>query len=92
MISLSVALVGALFGFVLFVVNLEGDKMGNVWWRDDGFRPANIVRYMVSPFRHWYLWHPALWSVNWLLMTALWAGLFHVAWLGCVWLGSGPKR
>ena len=64
-------IIGALIGFVLFLVSLEARDMGNIIIRNGIFSPKNIVTYLKSPFRQYFLWHPYLWKSNWIIMSIM---------------------
>lgn len=66
--------IGGIIGFILFVINLESDDMGNILFRTNNdnkveFRFDNLVHYMANVFYRWFLWHPTLWGCNWIIMT-----------------------
>ena len=65
----NILIISSLFGYCYFLCNLESEGMGNVIIRCGKFAPSNILTYMVSPFRQWFLWHPKLWSCNWIITT-----------------------
>ena len=48
---------------------LEGPDMGNVLYRNGKWHPSNVINYLTSPFYQKWLWYPALWTCNWIVMT-----------------------
>lgn len=68
--NLSIIL-GGVAGFVVFITSLEASGMGNIIIRQGEFAPQNIIHFMKSPFKEKFLWYPALWRSNWVIMTSV---------------------
>ena len=70
-----ILIISGLFGYCYFLYNLESKGMGNIIIRCGKFTPSNILSYMKSPFYQWFLWHPNLWSSNWIITTFISIGI-----------------
>jgi len=78
LIYYSLAIAGAIFGFLLFLTNLESEDMKGVLIRVDQTgqkkcNPCGLVPYIIDPFLSRTLWYPQLLGVNWIVMTTVFA-------------------
>lgn len=64
-----ISLYFGLFGFLLFIALLESPGMGNIWWRNGAFNIGGIIIFLTSPFYQSFLWYPALWIHNWMIVV-----------------------
>ena len=64
-------IIGATCGYLYFLKELESDTMGNIIFRNGTFSPNNIIKYMISPFIHSFLWKKELLSTNWIITVGI---------------------
>ena len=77
-------IIGGLVGYFSFLSFLESKCMGNIIIRQGEFTPNNILHYMKSPFYDRFLWYPALWRANWIIMTCVGSSIGYIISCTCL--------
>ena len=70
-------LIGALIGFIFYLIELESPDLGNIVFRTDSsgnkvFSPESILNMMSAPFRFYRFWTDyKLIKTNWIVLCGI---------------------
>lgn len=62
-------MISVFIGTLLFIIRLEFNDMGNIWYRNNQLVFSNLISYFLAPFHIKSFWYPDLFSINWIIVV-----------------------